>query len=68
MCEARKDEITLSGGEVRDLCDLLDTMLVLRQAQRQLAAVGSDVGFIEPIVYRTCERMEQISQRMLDKI
>jgi hypothetical protein len=67
MCQAKKDEITLSGDEVRDLCDLLDTMLALRQAQRQLSAAGSDVGFIEPIVYRTCERMEQISQRWLER-
>ncbi len=68
MCKAlENDEITVSGDEVRELCDLVDNVLAFRRAQALLKEAGTDASFLEPHMHRACERLEQLSNRMLER-
>ncbi|MFM0696520.1 hypothetical protein PQQ64_30135 [Paraburkholderia graminis] len=67
MCEARKDEITVSGDEVRELCDMVDDLIAYRRVQKLLAEAGTDASFLEPCTRRACERLEQLSNRMQER-
>lgn len=67
MCEARKDEIAVSHDEVTDLCDLVDNLIAYRRVQKLLAEAGTDAGFLEPLMHRACERLEQLSNRMIER-